>query len=106
MKCRGSDAFTRADQAVGMLVQIGCEFEYQTAERTPSLWQVRPRSNADQRIVAEIWEPPAPARIYFDAYGNACDRLTLPSGRSVLRYEATVDVPTTFDDADKGATEA
>ncbi len=27
-----------------------------------------------------------------DAYGNVCDRLTLPPGRTVLRYDAHVDV--------------
>ena len=88
-----------------MLVRIGCQFEYAAPGRTPSLWQVRPRSDGHQRIVTEIWEPPASDRVYFDAYGNACDRLTLPPGRSVLRYDATVVVPPTFDDADKGATE-
>ena len=89
-----------------MLVRVGCEFEYDTPDETPSLWQVRPRSNVGQRIVTESWEPPAPFRTYFDSCGNACDRLTLPPGRSVLRYDATVDVPPNFDDADKGATEA
>src|ERR1700722_18078174 len=94
--------FTGLDQAGCMLVRVGCQIEYETAERTPSLWQVRPRSNLEQRIVGETWEPPTSVRTYFDAYGNACDRLTLPPGRSVLRYDATVDVPPSFDDADKG----
>jgi transglutaminase-like putative cysteine protease len=89
-----------------VLVRIGCQFEYQTTQSTPSLWQVRPRPDSDHRIVAETWEPPAPARIYVDAYGNPCDRLTLPPGRSVLRYDATVEVPSTFDEADKGAAQA
>jgi transglutaminase-like putative cysteine protease len=88
----------------GVLVRIGCEFEYETAQETPSLWQVRPRSGAEQRIVTEAWQPPAPVRTYFDAYGNTCDRLTLAPGRSILRYDATVEVPPSFDDADKGAT--
>jgi len=89
-----------------MLVRIGCQFEYEAAEKTPSLWQVRPRSDGDHRVITESWEPPAPTRVYRDAYGNSCDRLTLPPGRSVLRYDATVDVPSDFDDADKGATQA
>jgi transglutaminase-like putative cysteine protease len=88
-----------------MLVRIGCQFEYEAPDNTPSLWQVRPRSNTEQRIVTEAWQPPAPGRIYFDTYGNACDRLTLPAGRSILRYDATVEVPPSFDDADKGATQ-
>lgn len=68
-----------------MLVQVGCRFEYVAPERTPSLWQVRPRPDGEHRIVSVIWEPPAPARSYLDVYGNECDRLTLPAGRSVLR---------------------
>lgn len=93
-------------QTVPMLVRIGCRFEYEAPEKSPSLWQVRPRPDGDHRIVTEKWEPPAPARTYLDAYGNVCDRLTLPAGRSTLLYDATVEVPSDFDEADKGATQA
>ena len=93
-------------QAVLVRVRIGCEFEYEAAERTPSLWQVRPRPDGDHCIVTEAWEPPAPARIYLDAFGNACDRLTLPTGRSVLRYDAVVEVPATADSTDEAAAQA
>ena len=86
-----------------MLVRVGCEIEYETAQRTPSLWQVRPRSNLEQQVVTETWEPPASVRTYFDAYGNACERLSLPVGQSVLRYDAIVEVTSDFDGADKGA---
>ncbi len=89
-----------------MLVRIGCQFEYEAPERTPSLWQVRPHPVGDHCIVAETWQPPAPARTYQDAFGNACDRLTLPTGASTLRYDAKVDVPPTVDDLDTGATQA
>ncbi|HWG73918.1 MAG TPA: transglutaminase family protein [Acidimicrobiales bacterium] len=89
-----------------MLIRIGCDFEYETTEQTPSLWQVRPRSDGEHRVVSEAWVPPAPARMYLDAYGNVCDRLTLPAGRSVLRYNATVSVPSSLDKADKGAVQA
>jgi len=47
--------------------------------------------------------PPSPARTYLDAYGNVCDRLSLPVGSSVLRCDATVEVTSSYDDADKGA---
>jgi transglutaminase-like putative cysteine protease len=91
------------DQAGGMLVRIGCQFEYQAAEATPSLWQVRPHPDGAHRIVTTTWEPPTPVRTYLDAYGNVCDRLPLPVGSSVLRYDATVEVTSSYDDADKGA---
>jgi transglutaminase-like putative cysteine protease len=89
-----------------VLVRVGCQFEYDAPEPTPSLWQVRPRPDGEHRIVTESWDPPAPARSYLDAYGNECDRLTLPPGRSVLRYDATVEVPSNHDDIDTGAAEA
>jgi transglutaminase-like putative cysteine protease len=89
-----------------VLVRVGCQFEYVALESTPSLWQVRPRPDGEHRVVTESWEPPAPARSYLDAYGNACDRLTLPPGRSVLRYDATVEVASSQDDIDTGAGEA
>ena len=90
---------------VTMLVRVGCEFEYESPGETPSLWQIRPRSDSDHHVITESWQPPAPSRTYLDVYGNTCDRLTLPPGRSLLRYDATVDVPPAFDDADKGATQ-
>lgn len=90
-------------QTGGMLVRIGCSMEYDVMEKAPSLWQVRPRPDGEHRTVTETWSPPAPASMYLDAYGNVCDRLTLPAGTSTLRYEATVEVASTFDDADKGA---
>jgi transglutaminase-like putative cysteine protease len=89
-----------------VLVRIGCQFEHEALERIPSLWQVRPRPDGDYRIVSETWEHPAPSRSYLDVYGNVCDRFTLPPGRSVVRYDAIVDVPSSFDETDKGATQA
>ena len=67
---------------------------------------MRPRPDGDHRIVEETWDLPAPARSYLDAYGNACDRVTLPPGRSVVRYDATVEVPSSHDDIDTNAAEA
>jgi len=93
-------------QTVPVLVRVGCRLEYEAAASCPSLWQVRSRPDGDHGIVTERWDPPAPARTYLDAFGNVCDRLTLPAGRSTLRYDATVEVPSHFDDADKGAGQA
>jgi transglutaminase-like putative cysteine protease len=89
-----------------MLIRVGCEFAYETTGTAHSLWQVRPRPDGGQRMVSTTWEPPAPARIYRDGYGNVCDRLTLPPGRSVLRYDATVEVTSSPDDVDESAAES
>lgn len=88
-----------------MRVRIGCRFEFAAPEPAASLWQVRPRRDGGYQVIAESWETPAPARTYLDAYGNACDRLTLPSGESVLRYDATVEVSANADEVDVAATE-
>ncbi|MDQ3106474.1 MAG: transglutaminase family protein [Actinomycetota bacterium] len=86
-----------------MLVRIGCQFDYEAPEDTPSLWQVRPRPDGEHRIVSETWQSPAPASNYLDIYGNPCDRLMLPAGRSTLRYEAEVEVASTTDEIDRSA---
>jgi len=86
-----------------VLVKIGCHFEHHAVEATPSLWQVRPRTDGPHRIVSETWSPPAPAAAYVDSYGNVCDRLTLPAGPSTLRYDAVAEVPSNFDETDRTA---
>jgi transglutaminase-like putative cysteine protease len=86
-----------------MLVRVGCQFEFETLEITPSLWQVRPHPEGEHRIVSQTWEPPASTHTYVDAYGNQCDRVSLPPGRSVMLYDATIDVPSQPDGTDEGA---
>jgi len=85
-----------------MRVRVGCEFQYYVPAPTPTVWQVRPRAEPAQRLVSESWQTqPASARSsYQDSYGNICDRLTLPSGETVVRYDAEVEVPGVYDDAD------
>ena len=88
-----------------MRIRVGCRFDYVADGPVPSLWQIRPRQDGPHRVVDETWVPPAPAHTYLDAYGNACDRFTLPAGRSTVRYEADVDVPAHADEQDPGAAE-
>jgi transglutaminase-like putative cysteine protease len=88
-----------------MRIRVGCEFDYDALGPTPTIWQVRPRADRAQQLACESWgtSPPLPWTSYHDAYGNVCDRLTLPPGRTLLRYDAQVEVPGVFDDADKEA---
>jgi transglutaminase-like putative cysteine protease len=88
-----------------MLVQVGCEFAYEAETACPSLWQIRPRAEGSHRAVHETWEPPSSVQTYLDAYGNQCDRLTIPAGSSTLRYDATLDVPDDDDAVDLTAQE-
>jgi transglutaminase-like putative cysteine protease len=89
-----------------MLVRVGCEFRHTTAAPVPSLWQVRPRLSGRHRTCVERWEPPAPASVYLDSYGNECDRLVMPEGPSVLRYDATLEVPAEADEVDESAVQS
>jgi transglutaminase-like putative cysteine protease len=86
-----------------MWIRVGCEFEYRTEADTPSLWQVRARQDGIQRVLEEEWSAPARASWYLDAYGNVCDRLLLPAGESILRYDALAEVPATPDATDRSA---
>jgi len=88
-----------------VLVRVGCEFDYVAIGPTPTVWQVRPRAAAAQSLAYESWgaTPAALWTSYHDPFGNVCDRLTLAPGRTVLRYDANVEVPGRRDDADTTA---
>jgi transglutaminase-like putative cysteine protease len=88
-----------------MRIRVGCEFQYDSAGPTPTVWQVRPRADPEQRLASESWDtwPSLPRSSYHDAYGNVCDRLTLAPGQTRLRYDAHVEVPGLVDDADTKA---
>ncbi len=88
-----------------MRVRVGCEFNFGAAVATPSVWQVRPRADRVQSLAYEslVTEPNVAWSSYHDLFGNVCDRLTMPSGQTALRYEAHVDVSDLLDDADKDA---
>ncbi len=84
-----------------MRVRVGCSFEYDAPAPTAAIWQVRPRPDDAHRLLVESWgaTPPLPSTFYLDAYGNICDRMALPAGNTVVRYDATVEVPGHRDDA-------
>jgi transglutaminase-like putative cysteine protease len=86
-------------------LRVGCEFVYDVAESTPTIWQVRCRLDGEHQMVSEAWgsDPLVPARAYVDSYRNLCDRLVLPPGVTTIRYDALVDVSGRFDEADKTA---
>jgi transglutaminase-like putative cysteine protease len=91
------------DQA--MHVRVGCEFRYRAPGPTPTIWQVRPRPDGTHWLLSHMWNtvPPLPVSSYIDVYGNLCDRLMLVEGENTLRYDATVEVPSGFDEWDKDA---
>jgi transglutaminase-like putative cysteine protease len=88
-----------------MRLRVGCEFQYDLAGPTPTVWQVRPRAEPAQRLAFERFDtqPAVPWSSYHDSYDNICDRLTLPAGKAVVRYDAHVEVSGFVDDIDEAA---
>jgi transglutaminase-like putative cysteine protease len=66
---------------------------------SPAIVQVRPRPDADHRLVSETWvtEPRLPLDEYDDVYGNPVKRLVMEPGELVLRYDALCEVPDAVD---------
>lgn len=88
-----------------MLVRVGCEFAHKAVGPTPTIWQVRPRPDGPVGLVSSTWEstPPLATTSYLDAFGNLCDRLVLPEGQSVVRFDAVAEVPDEPDEVDEAA---
>ncbi|MBA2392950.1 MAG: transglutaminase family protein [Ktedonobacteraceae bacterium] len=83
-----------------MHIRVGCEFRYEATWPTPTVMLVEPLRDAAHQILRQEWQtaPDLSMQGYYDVYGNLCQRLVIPTGGSVLRYDATVAVADTYDD--------
>jgi transglutaminase-like putative cysteine protease len=74
-------------------IRIHCE------DDCPVAAMLRPRSVGRQWVVAERYDiaPWVPATEYVDAFGNLCQRYTLPRGDSTLCVESEVEVDEQID---------
>jgi transglutaminase-like putative cysteine protease len=96
---------SRSDDEPTQLV-IGCHFEFDSPADTHGVVIVEPHESELHRIIRETFDPPgSPARTYRDLFGNTCRRVTLPQGRSEMRYDAAVSTGGSADAVDPGATE-
>ena len=88
-------------------VRIGCDFVYDAEVPTSTVFQVTPLGTGDVWIGDEKWSfaPAMDSREYRDLYGNRCERMVLPAGRSEIGYRAVARVPDTEEDADESAPE-
>src|SRR5947209_8780881 len=79
---------------VAMRVRVGCEFRYEETWPTPTVVQVQPRRDGAHRVLQETWQtvPELPVHAFYDIYGNTCQRLLMPVGEQVFRYDALVEV--------------
>jgi transglutaminase-like putative cysteine protease len=83
-----------------LAVRVGCELAYETDADTPVLLSFKPRQDAFQLIREETvhFEPMLPATEFEDDHENIIYRLVLKPGRSVLRHDAVVMVPSLQED--------
>ena len=88
-------------------VRVGCEFGYDADVHTPAVFQVQPYEEGPAIVQRQAWEssPEVLRHGYRDVYGNGCQRLDLPAGRSTLRFEALVSVPDATEEVDLDAAE-
>ncbi|MDQ1710270.1 MAG: hypothetical protein QOG49_1655 [Frankiaceae bacterium] len=76
-------------------LRVGCEFEYAVAYDTPAVFIVAPSHDGGATGLTETWQlaPQIAHHTYLDAYGNRCERMTMPTGDCTVRFDATVVVP-------------
>ena len=88
-------------------VRIGCEFEYEATMDTAAVFQVEPYGGGPASVVRYEWDstPELTRHAYTDLYGNSCQRITLPTGTSTLRYDALAAVPDATEAVDLDARE-
>jgi transglutaminase-like putative cysteine protease len=86
---------------------IGCEFVHDSIIDVPAILQVEPVTDQPVEISDHHWsfDPEQISRVYRDLYGNACRRVVVPAGRSVIRFEAVAVVPDAVEDTDPDAEE-
>ncbi len=88
-------------------IQVGCEFRYTSTWPTPATVLVQSHDEGAHRLRHESWETGGlPIHGFSDLYGNRCQRVILPEGESVLRYDALIDVPPETEDVNEHATQA
>jgi len=77
----------RAPHGELMLI-VGCEFEFETAQAVAAIMQVAPRPAPGLRMQREEWRTGEDHHSYIDLYGNRCERFVIAAGSSRIGYEA------------------
>jgi transglutaminase-like putative cysteine protease len=88
-----------------MQIRVGCEFRYEATRSTPAVMQVQPHQEAGQLLLHETWQlmPSLTLHSFTDLYHNTCQRMVIPPGSQVLRYDATIEVSGQADEVAPGA---
>ena len=88
-----------------MRVRVGCEFQFESSHPVTTVMLVGTRSDGAHHTIYESrWaEPLLKIRDFRDAFSNSCWRIDIPSGPSMIRYDAVVDVDDEPDPREPGA---
>ncbi|HEY0945298.1 MAG TPA: transglutaminase family protein [Opitutaceae bacterium] len=80
-------------------VRVGCSLVYETSQCVPLLLNVRPRLDPRQTLREEklVLGEDLPSEEFEDSHGNIVLRLMLLPGRSEIRHDALVGVPSVPD---------
>jgi len=78
-----------------LTIRCGLDFAYDASARTPIVLLLQPRLDPSQRIEKQqlSFRPDVSVHEYEDLHGNIVRRLDLPPGRSAIRHDAFVSVP-------------
>src|SRR3954470_5892188 len=82
-----------------LTVRVGCKLVYETGTPTPMLLDVQPHIELGQIMQGEgLWLGAGlQAEPISNSHGTRLLRLTLPAGRTEIRHDALVAVPSGFD---------
>lgn len=82
-----------------MILQARCEMTVETTVPAATVMMIEPVSGPAQVIhqSSVTLEPMTPHVKTVDVYGNACQRVVLPAGISVIKAEVTASVPDVID---------
>jgi transglutaminase-like putative cysteine protease len=91
-----------------MLIRLGYEIAIECAVETPmiSLLEVHPDRQKDiVRQTRVLTSPHIPTKVYSDVHGNLCRRFLAPAGGVRILYDAVVNDPGVYDEANPEARE-
>lgn len=78
-----------------LTIRCGLDFAYDAVDYTPMILVIQPQEDLRQRIEREqlSFYPQIPVQVYRDVHGNLVHRLILPPGRTAVRHDAMIAVP-------------
>ncbi|MEI9893832.1 MAG: hypothetical protein WDN28_07995 [Chthoniobacter sp.] len=95
-----NQSHTSPAPALDLTIRCGLDFVYDAAAPTPIVLIIQPRDGAVQRIEAEELQLGLDLEVEQgeDTHGNVVHRLILPPGRTTIRHDALIAVPSVRED--------